>query len=94
MHSIPRLSPLLLASWQLVADEDGFGDSDPKNKTGWLTAVDADSEKVLGKYHSSLLIAGISPSASCRVFARNRFHSSTFVKAATNAISEDVIGHS
>ena len=46
-----------------------FGDSDPKNKTGWLYAVDADSGKVLWKYHASKpMVAGITPTQSGLVF--------------------------
>jgi alcohol dehydrogenase (cytochrome c) len=46
-----------------------FGDSDPKNKTGWLTAIDADTGKVLWKYHSSQpMVAGITPTAGGVVF--------------------------
>jgi len=46
-----------------------FGDSDPKDRSGWLTAVDADSGKILWKYRASLpLVAGLTPTAGGLVF--------------------------
>lgn len=52
-----------------LGSANAFGDSDPNNKTGWLTAVDADSGKVLWKYHSSQpLTAAVTPTAGGLVF--------------------------
>ncbi|HWR51361.1 MAG TPA: PQQ-binding-like beta-propeller repeat protein [Bryobacteraceae bacterium] len=52
-----------------LGSSNQFGDSDPKNKTGWLTAVDADTGKVLWKYHDSQpMVAAITPTASGVVF--------------------------
>jgi alcohol dehydrogenase (cytochrome c) len=51
-----------------IGSSNAFGDGDAK-KVGWLTAVDADSGKVLWKYQSSLpLVASITPTASGLVF--------------------------
>jgi alcohol dehydrogenase (cytochrome c) len=51
-----------------IGSSNAFGDGDTK-KIGWLTAVDADSGKVLWKYQSSLpLVASITPTASGLVF--------------------------
>ena len=51
-----------------IGSSNAFGDGDAK-KIGWLTAVDADSGKVLWKYQSSLpLVASITPTASGLVF--------------------------
>src|SRR6185437_3370949 len=47
-----------------VGSTNGFGDSDPHDKTGWLYAVDADSGKVLWRYHGSLpMVASLTPTA-------------------------------
>jgi alcohol dehydrogenase (cytochrome c) len=52
-----------------LGSSNGFGDSDPANRTGWLTAVDADTGKVLWKYHASQpLVAGVTPTAGGVVF--------------------------
>ena len=52
-----------------LGSSNAFGDSDSHNKTGWLTAVDADSGKTLWKYHSSLpMVAAITPTAGGVVF--------------------------
>jgi alcohol dehydrogenase (cytochrome c) len=52
-----------------LGSSNAFGDSDPHNRTGWLTAVDADTGKVLWKYHASQpLVAGITPTAGGIVF--------------------------
>ncbi len=52
-----------------LGSSNAFGDSDSQNKTGWLTAVDADSGKTLWKYHSSLpMVAAITPTASGVIF--------------------------
>jgi alcohol dehydrogenase (cytochrome c) len=46
-----------------------FGDSDPNNKTGWLSSIDAGSGKVLWKYHSSQpMVAAITPTAGGIIF--------------------------
>jgi alcohol dehydrogenase (cytochrome c) len=51
-----------------IGSSNAFGDGDTK-KTGWLTAVDADTGKVLWKYHDpSPLVAGLLPTASGLVF--------------------------
>lgn len=52
-----------------LGSSNAFGDSDPNERSGWLTAVDADSGKVLWKYHSSLpLVAAVTPTAGGIVF--------------------------
>lgn len=52
-----------------LGSSNAFGDSDPHNRSGWLTAVDADTGKVLWKYHSSQpLVAAITPTAGGIVF--------------------------
>lgn len=52
-----------------LGSSNAFGDSDLNKRAGWLTAVDADSGKVLWKYHASLpLVAGITPTAGGVVF--------------------------
>lgn len=52
-----------------LGSSNAFGDSDSQNKTGWLTAVDADNGKVLWKYHSALpMVAAITPTAGGVVF--------------------------
>jgi alcohol dehydrogenase (cytochrome c) len=54
-----------------IGSSNAFGDGDAK-KTGWLTAVDADSGKVLWQYHDpSPLVAGLLPTASGLVFTGN-----------------------
>jgi alcohol dehydrogenase (cytochrome c) len=46
-----------------------FGDSPIDQRSGWLHAVDADSGKVLWKYHSSLpMVASVTPTAGGVVF--------------------------
>ena len=52
-----------------LGSSNAFGDSDLDKRAGWLTAIDADSGKVLWKYHASLpLVAGITPTAGGVVF--------------------------
>jgi alcohol dehydrogenase (cytochrome c) len=52
-----------------LGSSNAFGDSDPNQRSGWLTAVDADTGKVLWKYHASLpLVAGLTPTAGHIVF--------------------------
>lgn len=52
-----------------LGSANAFGDSDQKNKSGWLHAVDADSGKVLWKHHASQpMVAGVSPTAGGLVF--------------------------
>ena len=47
-----------------LGSSNAFGDSDPNNRTGWLTGVDADTGKVLWKYHSTQpMVAAITPTA-------------------------------
>jgi alcohol dehydrogenase (cytochrome c) len=54
-----------------VGSSNAFGDGDA-SKTGWLTAVDADTGKVLWKYHDpEPLVAGVLPTASGLVFTGN-----------------------
>jgi alcohol dehydrogenase (cytochrome c) len=51
-----------------IGSSNAFGDGDAK-KEGWLTAIDADTGKVLWKYHDPLpLVAGLLPTASGLVF--------------------------
>jgi alcohol dehydrogenase (cytochrome c) len=51
-----------------IGSSNAFGLGDPQ-KTGWLTAVDADSGKVLWQYHDPLpLVAALLPTASGLVF--------------------------
>ena len=57
------------AGTPFLGSSNAFGDSDSQNKTGWLTAVNADSGKTLWKYHASQpLVAAITPTASGLVF--------------------------
>jgi len=52
-----------------LGSSNAFGDSDPNNRSGWVYAVDADSGKVLWKYHASLpMVAGLTPTAGGLVF--------------------------
>jgi alcohol dehydrogenase (cytochrome c) len=52
-----------------LGSSNAFGDSDPNNRSGWVYAVDADSGKVLWKYHSSLpMVAGLTPTGGGLVF--------------------------
>jgi alcohol dehydrogenase (cytochrome c) len=52
-----------------IGSSNNFGDSDPNSRTGWLNAVDADTGKVLWKYHASQpLVAGLTPTAGGVVF--------------------------
>lgn len=48
-----------------IGSSNGFGDDDPQSKRmGWLTAVDADTEKLRWKYRSALpLAAAVTPTA-------------------------------
>jgi alcohol dehydrogenase (cytochrome c) len=51
-----------------IGSSNSFGDSDPQG-SGWLTAVEADSGKVLWKYHSpGPMFAAITPTAGGVVF--------------------------
>ena len=51
-----------------LGSANDFGDFDTR-KSGWLTAIDADSGKIIWKYQSSLpLVASITPTASGLVF--------------------------
>ena len=51
-----------------LGSSNDFGDFDTR-KSGWLTAIDADSGKIIWKYQSSLpLVASITPTASGLVF--------------------------
>jgi alcohol dehydrogenase (cytochrome c) len=51
-----------------LGSANGFGDSD-KERSGWLTAVDADSGRVLWKYHAPQpLLAAVTPTASGLLF--------------------------
>ncbi len=53
-----------------LGSSNGFGDSPLEGRSGWLYAVDADSGKVLWRYHSSLpMVAAITPTASGVVFS-------------------------
>jgi alcohol dehydrogenase (cytochrome c) len=53
-----------------VGSANGFGDDDPQSeRSGWLTAVDADNGRVLWKYRSALpLAAAVTPTAGGLVF--------------------------
>ena len=52
-----------------LGSSNAFGDSDPNKRAGWLNAIDADTGKVLWKYHASLpLVAGLTPTAGGVVF--------------------------
>jgi PQQ-dependent dehydrogenase (methanol/ethanol family) len=52
-----------------LGSSNAFGDSDPNHRTGWLYAVDADSGKVLWKYHATQpLVAAVTPTAGGVVF--------------------------
>jgi len=47
-----------------VGSSNGFGDSDPNHRGGWVYAIDADSGKVLWRHHSSLpMVASLTPTA-------------------------------
>ena len=53
-----------------LGSQNAFGDSDPKVKSGWAYAVDANSGAVLWKYHAALPMAsGLTPTAGGVLFA-------------------------
>lgn len=52
-----------------LGSANGFGDSPLDQRSGWLHAVDADSGRVLWKYHSALpMVASVTPTAGGVVF--------------------------
>jgi len=70
-----------------LGSSNAFGDSDPQNKTGWLTAIDADNGTLLWKYHSPQpMVSGITPTAGGVVFTGDLEGNLLAFDAASGAI--------
>lgn len=52
-----------------VGSTNGFGHSDPKRRSGWIFAIDADTGKVLWRHHTPLpAVASLTPTAGGILF--------------------------
>jgi alcohol dehydrogenase (cytochrome c) len=70
-----------------LGSSNAFGDSSMNQRSGWLHAVDAETGKILWRYHSSEpMIAGITPTAGGLVFTGDLLGNLLAFDAATGKV--------